>query len=61
LVVHQRNQRRYDDACAIHDNGRQLIAQGLARSSRHDGKRTLSGKNARHDLFLLSAKACKSK
>ena len=55
LVMHQRDQRRDDDAAAIERNGGQLIAKRLARAGRHDRQ----GRLPRHDpadhLFLHPA------
>ncbi len=36
LVFHQCYQRRNHDGRALHDQGRQLVAQGLAASGRHE-------------------------
>jgi hypothetical protein len=55
--MHERDQRRYDDASAIHDHGGQLIAKRLARARWHDRKRPLTSQNACNHLFLLPAKA----
>lgn len=39
LVFHQGDQRRYDDRHAVHQQGGQLVTQGLAAAGRHQHER----------------------
>ena len=55
LILHERDQRRHDDADAIaHERG-YLIAQGLAAARRHQYERILPGNGGCDDRFLLAA------
>ena len=52
LVVHQRDQRRYDHAGALEFDRRELVAQRLAGARGHHGKRRAPIEHALDDLFL---------
>ena len=55
LILHERDQRRHDDADAIaHERG-YLIAQGLAAARRHQHERIVPGNGGCDDRFLLAA------
>jgi hypothetical protein len=60
LVVHQRDQRRDDDAAAIERHGGKLIAERLACARGHDRQRVLPREHARHHLLLHPAKGGKA-
>jgi hypothetical protein len=61
LVVHQRDQRRDDDAGSFEHDGGKLIGQRLARAGGHDGQRRLPGEHAPDHGFLHAAKGGKPK
>ena len=56
LVLHQRDQRRDDDADAVAHESRNLIAQRLAAARRHQHERVLPRHGGSDDRFLLAAK-----
>ena len=56
LVVHQRDERRYDDTAAIERGGGKLVAERFARARRHDGQRRAARHNSANHLFLHPAK-----
>ena len=55
LVLHQRDQRRDDERQPRQQQGRDLIAERLARAGGHDGQRVPSGQKGADDLFLPGA------
>ena len=57
LIVHQRDQRRDDDACPLQHRRGQLIAERLARAGRHHRKRPLPREHAIDHLCLHPAEA----
>ncbi len=57
LVAHQRDQRRDDDAAALSQQGRQLIAQRLAAAGRHQHQAIAAVRDMPDDLFLRAPKA----
>ena len=52
LILHQRNERRDDHRQPRPEQGGQLVAEGFAAASRHDGQGIPSGQTALNDLFL---------
>src|SRR6185503_303348 len=52
LILHQRNQRRYDDADAGPKQRRQLKAQRFAATRRHDREDVAAVENVADDRFL---------
>src|SRR6266851_4409800 len=57
LILHQRDQRRNDDAEPGTDERRDLKAQRLAATGRHQHQRIAAGDDVSNDLFLLPAEA----
>ncbi|CAM2177626.1 conserved hypothetical protein [Burkholderia latens] len=57
LILHQRNQRRHDERHAVQMQGRQLVAQRLARPGRHRRKRVAPCQYAADDVLLSVAQA----
>ena len=57
LVLHQRDQRRDDDADPGPQQRRQLIAQRFAAAGRHQHDRIAAGHDMLDDRLLLAAKA----
>ena len=55
LVLHQRDQRRDDHAGALPDQRRDLIAQRLAATGRHQHERVAAAGHMVDDLFLRTA------
>ena len=55
LVLHQRDQRRDDERQPRQQQGRDLIAERLARAGWHDGQRVPSGQKGADDLLLPGA------
>ena len=55
LVAHQGDERREDDADALHGEGRHLEGDALAAARRHKGKRVAPRNNALDDLALYAA------
>ena len=60
LIMHQRDERRDDDASARQQDGRELIGERLARAGGHDRQRRLPGKDPAHDLILHAAKGAET-
>ena len=56
LILHQRDQRRDDDADAGPVQRRDLEAEGFAAAGRHEDKSILAGDQAVDDFFLIGAK-----
>ena len=52
LILHQRDQRRDHDRGAVQVKSRQLVAQRLAGSCRHDGERVAAAQDGADDHFL---------
>ena len=61
LVVHQRDQRRDDNAGAVHHQRRQLVTKRLARAGRHNGERIFAREHACHHGFLHATEFRESK
>ena len=57
LILHQRDQRRDDEADAVAHERRDLIAQRLAAARRHQHERVAPGQRRRDDGLLLAAEA----
>jgi hypothetical protein len=57
LVLHQRDQRRHHDGDARPAQGRDLVAQRLAATGRHQHQRVTAGDQVADDLRLLAAEA----
>ena len=55
LILHERDQRRHDDADAVAQERRYLVAQGLAAARRHQYERIVPGNGGCDDRFLLAA------
>ena len=55
LIFHQADQRRDNDGDAREQERRDLIADGFARTRRHDGQNVLSGQKLFHNGFLPGA------
>ena len=53
LVFHQGDQRRYDDRHAVHQQGGQLVTQGLAAAGRHQHERIFSTQHIANHGFLI--------
>ena len=60
LVVHQRDQRRDDDARSFEHHGGQLVAERLARAGRHHRQRPFPRQHARDDIGLDAAERGKA-
>ena len=60
LVLHQRDQGRDDDRRAMPRQRRQLVAERLAGTGRHDRQRMLAANGAFHHLLLHAAKMGKA-
>jgi hypothetical protein len=56
LIVHQRDERRHDDGGAGPNQGRHLIAQGLAATRGHQHQGIAARRHVFHDLLLMPAK-----
>ena len=54
LVLHERNQRRHNNGCALADECRQLVAERLAAAGRHKYKCVLPVKQVADDGFLIA-------
>jgi hypothetical protein len=52
LVAHERDERRDHQGEPLPGQGRQLVAQGLARPGGHDRQHVLAGQHRAHDLLL---------
>ena len=55
LVLHQRDERRDDDAGAGADHGGQLVAERLAAAGGHEHERVTAGDQVVDDLLLVRA------
>ena len=53
LVLHQGDQRRYDDRNAVHQHGRQLVAQRLAAARGHQHEGILAFQHIADHRFLV--------
>ena len=53
LIFHQGDQRRYDDRHAVHQQGGQLVTQGLAAAGRHQHERIFSTQHIANHGFLI--------
>ena len=60
LILHQGDERRYNNGCAFHDAGRQLVAQRLAPACGHQHKRVMLSKQVLDDRFLVAFKRLKT-
>ncbi len=60
LVGHQRNQRRDDQRESAQRDGRQLIAEALARAGRHHHQRVAAGQHVVHNFALLQTELFES-
>src|SRR3546814_1389540 len=58
--MHQRDERRNDDAASIQRHGRELVAERLTRARRHDRQRMAAGQHSSHNLPLHAAKGRKT-
>ena len=54
LILHQRNERRHDQARSLPQHGRNLVAQGLAAACRHDHQGVAALERGLDDRLLLS-------
>ena len=54
LILHQGDERRNDDANAVSRDGRDLVAETLAASGRHQYECITAADDAVDDLFLLA-------
>ncbi len=61
LILHQAHQRRDHDGDARQQQGRHLIADGLARTCGHHGQHIPAGQQAGDDLLLTRAGSCRSR
>ena len=52
LVLHQRDQRRDDDATSVTQQGRHLVAQRLATAGGHQHQGIVTGSDMLHDVLL---------
>ena len=57
LVLHEGDQRRYDQSEAVKDQGRQLVAEGLAAAGGHQHQAVPAGQDVPDDVRLERAKA----
>ena len=55
LVFHQRDERRDDEREARKGEGGNLIAEGFARTGRHDAEGVATGEDRGDDFFLTRA------
>ena len=53
LVLHETDEWRDDDACPRHDDGRNLVAQALAASCRHQNEGVVFPNGRSDDVFLV--------
>ena len=60
LVFHQGYQRRYDDGRTFHEQRRQLVAQRLAATCRHQHKGVLAIKHVFDNGFLIALEFVKA-
>ena len=60
LIFHQCDQRRHDNSRSIHDQRRQLIAQALAATGRHQHKGVVSRHEITDDRFLIALEMIKA-
>jgi hypothetical protein len=56
LIMHQRDQRRYDDDTAVERHGGKLVGQRLARPRRHHRQRMRARHHPPDDIGLAPAK-----
>ncbi len=54
LILHQGNQRRYDDRHTLHDEGGQLVAERFTTTGRHQDKGVPTGKHIADDSLLIT-------
>ena len=60
LVLHERNEGRYDYSRSFHKQGRQLITERLSTSCGHKHKCVVAIKKVADDSFLVSLKFVKT-
>ncbi len=60
LVLHERDERRDDDAHARPDDGRNLVTQRLAAAGRHEHEGVAAGEQVLHDLALMGPELAKA-
>ena len=60
LVLHERNERGNDNGCAIHHQGRQLVAQRFSSAGGHEYKSISSGGQVAYHLFLTRLEGVKA-
>lgn len=56
LVLHERNQRRYDNSQTFEEQRGYLVTEGFTTACRHDDECVLFCQNAIDDTFLVEAK-----
>ena len=61
LVLHQGNQRRYNNSRSLHQKRRQLITERLTTTRRHQYKCILTSQYTFDNGLLLSFKCAKTK
>ena len=61
LIFHQRNQRRDHNRHTVHHQRRQLVAQTLTATCRHQHKRVLAVNNVLDDRFLIPLEQVETK
>ena len=61
LILHEREERTNDDADALPDNRRKLIAERFPAPGRHDGKDVATLNNRARNFALVRAKRAKAK
>ena len=54
LILHQCDEGRYDDGRALHDEGRQLVTQGLSPTRGHQHESVASVQQVADDGFLVT-------
>ena len=60
LILHEGDQRRYDDSCALHDKCGELVAHGFTSSCRHKHEGIIAGNKVSYDTFLVRLERVKS-
>ena len=60
LVLHERDERRHDDADAGPHEGRDLVAERLAAAGRHEYERVAAGDQVVDDLLLVGPELAKA-
>ena len=54
LILHQRNKRRYNDCRSVHQERRQLVAQRLTATCRHQHESVVTGEQVTYYPFLIT-------